>query len=413
MGAATFAGAFSAGASDLASVKGSRALCARTKAAATFPDRIAGAMCGLAIGDGMGGPVEGWRPDEIKAKFSTHDFATFLPAIAPKTPGGVSGKGDGRITDDTLLVEALMRIYEAHRDHLDAYAYASLIVPELSERKVFVPERGEERTLLARPVWWPERYVYHRLAINNAPPREAGLGNWPNQGLAGIVMPTGAVNAGDPDGAYHETVAFGLAHQTAQGLESAAVTAAGFAAAFASQAAIESVLAVSRRLAKDGTGSAIEAVLAAVDPADDRDRFIARVRKAYLPYSGLIPGATDDPNADPADRTKADFAQPSRTAAVENLPVALACLAYAGGDAMRTLEAAIFYGQDCESIAAHALGLVGALHGAAALPQSLLAASAKANRRDFVGQGRAFAKVCREIAAKDAARLAARTAAMK
>jgi hypothetical protein len=372
---------------------------------APFAERIAGALAGMAIGDGMGGPVEGWKPAAIKERFSAHDFTTFIPALQPRSDG--PGKGDGRITDDTLLIEALMRVYETHRDHLDAYAYARHIIPELAERKVFVPERGEERTLLARPVWWPERYVHHRLAINNAPPREAGQGNWPNQGLAGMVMPTGAVNAGDPEAAYQETASFGLAHQTAQGLESAAVTAGGFAAAFARDATIADVLHASRRLAKDGTKRALEAILSVADSADTQDRFIARVRAAYMPFSGLIPGAAE-PDADPSDREKANFAQPSRTTAVENLPVALACLVYGKGDALRTLRACIFYGQDCESIAAHALGLIGALFGPAALPSALLTASAKVNQRDFLAQGRAFAGVCEDILQKDRARLNAR-----
>jgi len=60
----------------------------------SFLDRLTGSICGLAIGDGMGGPVEGWSPQRIRERFHDWDFTTFLPTTdwAPK--------GDGRITDD-------------------------------------------------------------------------------------------------------------------------------------------------------------------------------------------------------------------------------------------------------------------------------------------------------------------------
>jgi hypothetical protein len=196
------------------------------------------------------------------------------------------------------------------------------------------------------------------------------------------------------------------------GLESAAVSAASFAAAFATDATIEDVIAAVRRLAKDGTARAVDDVLAAVHPDQPLDEFIAAVRRAYLPYSGLLPQALGGVEPDPSNRHDADFAQPSRTAAVENAPVALAVLRYGRGDALRTLRTAVLYGRDCESIAAHALGLVGALRGEDSLPDALRRASERANRRNFGATGRTFAATARRILALDRERWARRIAAI-
>ncbi len=67
-------------------------------------DRIAAALSGVAIGDGMGAPVEGWHPDRIAAAFT--EVTEFLPPTHGGDPA--LGKGNGRITDDTLMTEALI-----------------------------------------------------------------------------------------------------------------------------------------------------------------------------------------------------------------------------------------------------------------------------------------------------------------
>ena len=60
------------------------------------------------------------------------------------------GKGDGRITDDTLMVEALIDCYVAHRDHLDARAYQERFAPQLATRDLWIPELQKNMPLLPR-----------------------------------------------------------------------------------------------------------------------------------------------------------------------------------------------------------------------------------------------------------------------
>jgi ADP-ribosylglycohydrolase len=373
---------------------------------------VAGALYGLAIGDGMGAPVEGWTPERVRERFARHDFLTFLPPTQEQYIGTNRGKGDGRITDDSLLLEALTRSYLTKQDHLDAYDFAALFVPEYAERRVFVPERQEEMTTLERPLWYPERYSHIQHSIYHAEPRRAGLGNRETQSFAGYVMPIGAVNAGDPRGAYDEAIAFGMATQSSYGLEAGAVTAASFAAALAADATPARVVEAALDLAKDGTKRALESVLPEITPGISREAFIGRTRRAYLPYSGLIATAQDEPNANAQEADVSSYGQPSRTVAIENPIVALAALKWSQGDFMRALTACVFYGQDCESIAAHAAGLCGALGGADSVPLALRLASDAANQRDRVAAAASLVSVARLIQARDIARIGARGAAL-
>jgi ADP-ribosylglycohydrolase len=375
-----------------------------------FEDRVRAALVSFAIGDGMAAEWETWTPEQIAARFGTGDFTAFVPPLKER-PADNPGKGDGRISDDTLEVEALLRAYVAHGDHLDAHAYAAVFVPEL-ERPVWVPERAATLPAINRPLWWPERYAHHRNAINRADPRTAGVGNWLNQGLAVIIWPVGAIHAGDPDGAYAAAVAFGSAHTESYALEAAAVTAAAFAAAFAADATVESVLAAARTRARDGTRLALDAVLATVDPADDLPVFAAKARRAWLPYSGLPPARLAAAAPDTTDLAGTNVGLPSRIQSIESLPAALAALKWSGGDWHRALRAGLLYGRDAESIAAVAAALAAALHGPAAVPADLAAASAAANRRDWNAQADAFSAAVRVLAEKDAARHAARRRAL-
>ena len=377
-----------------------------------FADRLAAGLYGMAIGDGMGAPVEGWAPEKIRQRFGDWNFNNFLPSTPENHREPGPGKGQGRLTDDMLLVEALMRAYLAKGDHMDAYDYARYFMPEIAETEVFVPEQQATMPPLQRPLWWPERYAYHRLVINNVEPRIGGLGNWTNQGLQGFVLPVGAVNAGDPDAAYAETVAWGVAHNHSFALEGAAVMAAGFAQAFLPGATIAGAVDAMLVRARDGTRECLDAVLAAADPTDDLETFISRVRKAYLPYAGLSPSRLEVDSPDTSTLAGTDMGTGSRIMCIENLPVSLATLLWGKGDFVRTCKASIRYGQDCESIAAASLGMLGVLFGPDAIPAGLLKQSAEVNRRDYFELAGRFAGLVGNIMQKDTERLGKREEAL-
>lgn len=373
----------------------------------TLLDRITGALYGGAIGDAMGGPAEGMPPEKVRAMFGAYDCTAFLPFIDKGDP--TLRKGDGRITDDTLMIEALIRAYVKRREHMDAYDFAEVFLPEMADTVIWLPEKGQEMPILHR-MWWPERYPWIRLTVCNDEPRAAGRGNLINCGVAMYMMPVGAVNAGDPHAAYQEAIAFACAHNESYALEAGAVMAAACARAFAPDAGIANVAAAALELARDGTRNAIRAALQAVQPTDSLDDFISHVRAAVAPFDPRTGHGADD---DPMRMVGVtDFGRPSRTQSIEELPVALAALAYGNGDYAKTLRAGVFYGRDCDSIAGMAGALFGGIYGIDALPADLCAACDAANRRDFRAIAADLHAVARDIAARDAERFHARQAAI-
>jgi ADP-ribosylglycohydrolase len=373
----------------------------------TLLDKTTAALYGQAIGDAMGAPVEGWSAERIAARFDS--VATFLPPTHSGDPA--TGKGNGHITDDTLMSEALMRAYQAAGDHLDAYGFEAHMLPEMIQRQVWVPERQAEMPILDR-LWWPEKYPWMRLTICHVEPRAAGQGNMVNCGVAMYMLPIGAVNAGDPHGAYQEAASFALAHNESFAVEAGAVMAAAVARAMTPGATIADVCATAADIARDGTRKAIVAVLAAVDPSDDLHTFIAKTRAAVAPFDQRTGHVSDD--APLLVETEAsDLGRPSRLMSIEELPIALGALKYGGGDFGKTLKAGVFYGRDCDSIASMAAMLHGALFGISALPTHLCTAVDTANRRDFAAQAREFSGVVTVILAKDEARIASRLAAAR
>ena len=362
--------------------------------------RVAGALYAFAVADAMGGPVENWTPRQIEERFGSHDLLAFLPPTEPVVPPG-TGKGEGRVTDDTLQVEALLRAYATHRTHLDAHAYVTAYLPEVAQRRVWVAERQDERTVLDRPMWWPERYAWQRHAINRVDPRQGGQGNWLNQGLASIIWPIGAVNAGDPGRAYAEAVAFGSAHTESYALEGAAVVAAAFAVAFGPSPTADAVLAAAVARARDGTSLALRSALAATDPSTPIPVFVDAVRRSWLPYSGLPPERLDVPDPDTRELSGTNVGLPSRTQALENVVAAFSAVKYGQGDFRKTFRAALFYGRDAESIAAVAAALLGAMGGTDVVPAGLRAGVDRANRRNFAAEAAAFASTAAAIVADD------------
>ena len=369
-----------------------------------FRERLTGALYGLGIGDAMGAPVEGWPAGRILKQFGDHDFTTFLPTTHGGDPA--EGKGNGRITDDTLMTEALIRAYGRKQDHMDAYDFRDCFVPEFVKPDVWVPERRAAMPLIEQ-LNDVERYTRMRLGPFQAYPRHAGTGNCINCGVAMYILPVGAVNAAQPSAAFAEAVALAMAETDSYAVEAAGVLAAAYAETLSADATISRICHVALRMARDGTHNAIQAVLAATDPNDELEDFIDKVRAAFLPFDPLGSRA----HAGGPDTTGSRN-EPSRVFSIEEVPVALAALKWGDADFLRTVRAAVCYGRDCDSIAGMACGLYGAIIGAGGMPAALRSALEDANRRDFEEMAESFEETIVNIFRKDEKRFRARQAAM-
>ncbi|MFH9015812.1 ADP-ribosylglycohydrolase family protein [Streptomyces sp. NPDC017943] len=362
----------------------------------SLDERITGALVGAAVGDALGGPVEGYSPEQILERHGGRvhgvvgpwhgdDWRTARP-LAPYH------KGDGHVTDDTLMTHALIRVYARVRDHLDAYAIADHLVPDLMTEPRWIPELETEALPLQR-LFLAEKWLVTRIHYGHADPREAGTGNIVNCGAAMYAAPVGLVNAADPRAAYAEALDIAGAHQSSYGREAAGVLAAAVAAACAPGASADSVVSACLALAKDGTRAAIERVCEEAARHTDFESALTPLREAVAPYDTVGP----DYRAPSLGARR-----PSRLHAIEELPVALGMVTVARGDYRHAVLGAVNYGRDCDSIATMAGALAGAL--GSPVPEEWAKTVAEASRLDLWEPAATLTAVTREIFAKDVAR---------
>ncbi|MFG3255774.1 ADP-ribosylglycohydrolase family protein [Streptomyces sp. NPDC048172] len=364
----------------------------------SLEDRTAGCLVGAAVGDALGGPVEGWTPEAIAERhggrvqgivepFYKDEWRTARP-IAPYH------KGDGHVTDDTLMTHALVRVYEKVRDHLDAYAVAEHLVPDLIGTPRWIPELEAEALPLQR-IFLAEKWLVARLHYGHVDPREAGSGNIVNCGAAMYMAPVGAVNAGNPGAAYAEALDVAAPHQSSYGREAAGVFAAAVAEAYRPGATPSSVVETALELAKDGTRAAIEAVAEVASRYTDFEPALRPLREAVAPFDTVGP---DYRNPSLGAR------RPSRLHAIEELPIALGMLLIGGADYRHTVLGSVNYGRDCDSIATMSGAIVGALRGASSVPPEWSEEVSRASRLDLTGPAAALSAVTREVFTRDLTR---------
>lgn len=362
--------------------------------AQTLLDGVRGCLGGLAVGDALGGSTEGYPPEVIRERFGgwvTDIVGPFLEDWQTARPVSPFHKGDGHITDDTLMTLALANVYVAQRRHLNAFDMADYLVPELADRVIYIPEL-ERETVLVNRLFHAEKYLVLQLRHAHSDPREAGVGNVVNCGAAMYMAPVGIVNAGDPPGAYKEALELAGAHQSSYGREAAGVMAAAVAEALRPGASVDSVVTTCLELARDGTRTAILAVTEAARSCNTWEEAIPVLRDAVRPFD-TVGEAYRSPDL--------DARKPSRTKAIEELPVALGMLVTTGGNYRHAVLGGVNYGRDSDSIAQMAGALAGALHGEAAVPEGWLKRVGRASQRDLRAVADALAGVAAEVLEHD------------
>ena len=367
-------------------------------------DRAVGALAGAAIGDALGGATEGWESHEIY-EYCGGWVEGVIQSIRHQRnmlkPFSPFWKGDGHVTDDTLMTRVLVGAYAAKRDHLDAYDMERLIVPAIVDEPTWIPELDREDLLYHR-LFLAEKWLVLKLRYGHADPRDAGVGNIVNCGAAMYIAPVGIANAGAPDGAYAEALDLTAGHQSSYGREAAGVLAAAVAEALRPDATVDSVLAESLRLAKDATRSAIEAVADVAATLDGwRDGGLASLRAAFAPFDSV-----GERYAQPAQNARI----PSRLHAIEEVPIALGLLVATGGDYAETMLGGVNYGRDSDSIASMGGAIAGAL--GSPVPREWIDEIGAASKLDLEEPGRTMAEVAEEIFAKDRERFEARARAL-
>src|SRR6185312_15306499 len=229
-----------------------------------FKGRVRAMLYGVSFGDALGAPVEKLSAGEIRARYGrvTSLATPWHRMNGPEAARQGRVRGNGIVTDDTLMTLCLMEVYAEAGRHLDAWDMADGFVRQIAWTPRFVPELQREAMLIER-LFYPEKWIFQRLQLAGAEPRQGGIGNMVNCGAAMYIAPIGVVNACDPQGAYDEAIAFASGHQQSFGLEAAGVLAAAVAAAFIPGASVETIVDETLEVAKDGTRAAIAAIVTA------------------------------------------------------------------------------------------------------------------------------------------------------
>lgn len=357
-------------------------------------NRMTGVVLGAAVGDALGGPVEGYSPEQIVERHGgpvTGIVGPWFEDWATARPMSPYHKGDGNVTDDTLMTHALIDVYTRLRRHLTAFDLVDSFAPILMHEPRWIPELEKETVLLNR-IFLAEKWIVAKGFYGHADPREAGSGNIVNCGAAMYVAPVGVVNAGDPEAAYAEAIDLTAAHQSSYGREAAGVFAAAVAASLAGGATPDSVVDAAERVARDGTAAAIDAVVGAARAWDGDAPLHEVLRDAVRPF---------DTVGETYRQPLADARRPSRTKSIEELPIALGFVAAHGADWRTTVLGAVNYGRDCDSIATMAGALLGGIGGTDAVPAEWAGAVAEASRMDIEAVGADLAEVAHEVLEAD------------
>lgn len=371
-------------------------------------DRAVAVITGAAVGDALGGATEGWTPEQIEERHGgrvTGIVGPWYENWRDARPIAPYHKGDGHITDDTLMTRALVEVYAKRREHLDAYAMAEDLVPLMIGEPRWIPEL-ESTALLLQRVFLAEKWIVARLHYGHVDPREAGVGNVVNCGAAMYVPPVGLANPGDPRAAYAEAIDLTGAHQSSYGREAAGAFAAMVASAVAPGATLDDVVATALEVSHDGTRAALEAVVKALDgfgdpPTDDEgERVLARlVRETVAPFDSVGPEYRN---------MSMDARRPSRTKAIEELPAALGLLLGHRGGYRGSVLASVNYGRDADSIAVMAGAIGAGLGGTPAVPSEWVDSVEVASRMDIRATGRLMAEAATDILRTDRDRARAR-----
>nr|VUD24187.1 ADP-ribosylglyco hydrolase [Salmonella sp. NCTC 7297] len=310
-------------------------------------------------------------------------------------------RGNGIITDDTLMTLCLMEVYDELGRHIDAWDMAEAFVRKIAWEPRWVPELDRDALIIER-LFYPEKWIFHRLQLAACDPRQGGVGNMVNCGAAMYAAPIGMINACHPEAAYQEAINFTQGHQQSYGLEAAGVFAACVSAACIPGIGIDGIIDIALKLAKDGTR---QAIIATLDVARryrgqtwDYHHVVDALHEALLPFSPM----GDDLMHRPEKAGVPTMAyQPSRLMSIEELPMALAFCLLREGTFRDAVEDSVNSGRDTDSIGVMSGAILGALHGETIIESDVLAGIDRANRLDLRHAAQQFTRAAQKIIRQD------------
>ncbi len=369
----------------------------------SFQDRVRGVILSTALGDALGAPIEKLTYEEIKEKYRRVESlnTSWYKEDAPFEVTLGKMRGQGIVTDDTLMTAALINVYLKEKRHLDAYDVGNEFVKEIAFKKTYIPEFGREALIIDR-LFYPEKYIFMRHVLANCEPREAGIGNMINCGAAMYIAPIGIVNAGNPKAAYDEAILFAMGHQSSYGLEAAGVLAACVAKAFEENVSIEEIVETAILFAKDGTKQAIIEMTEAARKLRTENAEMDQVIETFQSVIAKFSPMKDDVHRKIEKvGLPSNHYTPSRLFSIEELPMALAFIVLNNGEFYKSIYDGINSGRDTDSIGVMIGVILGAKYGSEVIHKVDIQLLESKNKMNLTELSDTFADVAKEIILQD------------
>ncbi len=293
-------------------------------------DRFLGCLLGLAIGDALGMPVEGWDPDAVRERYGWID--TYHPRVAPD---GREIEAAGEITDDTEMmlchVESLV-------------STGGLVDPENTGMRFLRLYHSDSRRFMGRTT------ITSLMRADETGDFQAGTGgeNAAGNGVAMRIAPVGLVHSAgrfNPEVFVREVMRAGLiTHSNPEAINGAIAVAYGVRLLASGTVPLDVLIdEVCSFIDEDNVARRLRIAAMHVRSDEDRERHIAELQR--IGTSGYV---------------------------AESVASAFYCAVAAGGEFRRAVELGVNAGGDADTVAAMAGALAGAHAGASQLPLDLV-----------------------------------------
>lgn len=331
-------------------------------------DRIFASLALAGMGDALGAPTEQWTIAEI---FAAHGgLVTRFVAPTADTFAGANGGLCAEVTDDASQMYYLARALADADGALSREGWVACLLDWAAHS----PKAGFMGPSTAGIVQaLRDGRDTGAVGVIGASRRKMTTVGTTN-GAAMRVAPVGLLHPGDPRAACEQALVTCLPSHDTEVAISAACAIAAAAAVAVDGAALEEVIAAAVAGAEHGEALAARHARLVAGP-----NLLARTRMALAIAADARVQQAEDRDADRRFLERLEREVGNSVLAAESVPSALAILAYAGAEPLRTISLAASCGNDTDSIATMAGAIAGAMHGRQALPQDMLAQFCAAN----------------------------------
>lgn len=316
--------------------------------------RIEGSILGGAIGDALGGPVEGRSVEFIHKNFGGK--ITDLVEYVSKNPRGANiSTRRGTYTDDTRFKNILCKAIVEKKERISAEDFAKIILREM-DPDLFFPTDGALYYKLS--VWnvFEKHSDVSQLSslplLSAISPRNIGKGNIPADDAVMMISPIGLLSPANPRQAARDTYEVASVIQNGYSLEAAICVTTAVAESMRPDVTLEDIVTTSMQYTGLANRAAIQKSVQIAKKADTFEEF----KEAF--HREMLVGFID---------------------VLEVVPACMGIILLLGKDFETAVIEAANFGRDCDSIASIVGSILGSYHGIESIPRKWVGAVMEAN----------------------------------